>query len=69
MKLPNMTILGKKVSVVIIYFLLWIGCLQVIDVIRFPSMENLTKIYFSLLAGILIAYSNGFEFLKPPNKK
>ena len=60
--------ISRKIAVVIIYFLLWMGCFQLKEVILIHDNESLQTLFFCLLAGILFAYTNGFQIFRIQSK-
>ncbi len=55
---------SRKIAAVVVYFLLWLGCFQLKEIILIPNNKNLQTLFFCLLAGFLLAYMNGFEIFR-----
>ena len=60
---------SKKISITAIYLLLWLGMFQIKTIIMVHSNENLSILLFSLIAGIICTYMNGFKLFNLPTKK
>lgn len=58
----------RRFAVVLIYSLLWLSSFQIKDIIMNPNYSNLERVFFSVFAGFMFAYVNGFEFFKRASK-
>jgi hypothetical protein len=55
----------RKIASIVIYFLLWLGCFQLKDIVIIHTNENIQKAFFCFFAGLVFAYMNGFDLFKP----
>ncbi len=59
--------LSRKIAVLLIYLLMFLGFFQVKEIFLNPTPQNFKQLFFCLILSIVVSYMNGFSFLKKNN--
>lgn len=60
---------AKKLVVITVYLLIFLGFFQIQGIIFSPTMKNLEKLFFCIVLSCVVSYVNGFTFFKGPSIK
>ena len=58
--------MSRKLVVVLVYSITFLGFLKIQDIILSPNMKNLEKLLLCIVLGSVVAYVNNFNLFKAP---
>jgi len=61
--------LSRKLAVIAVYLLTFLGFFQIQEIILSPTTKNLEKLFLCIILSCVVSYANGFTLFKGPFPK